>query len=735
MYLMSDYATIQVKKEDEEKHGYKRISKKELSQYNLQIVPDEKGRKMAVGKNDYQWKNFELGTCYYPEHWDRSLWQDDLQRMLAVGIKTVRIAEFAWNKFEPEEGRFTFEFFDSFMEIAAKAGMKVIMGTPTATPPAWLTAKYPEVLNADKDGNLFYHGARRHYNYNSPKYRELCSRIVEKMAKHYGNHPSIVGWQIDNEINCELDEFYSDSDTRAFRSFLQKKYHTLEELNETWGTVFWNQTYTSWEEIYVPRRTVSDSTNPHEVLDYIRFVSDSALNFCNMQSQILRKYIRPGVFITTNGLFHNMDNHKMKRESLDVYTYDSYPNFAYLVDDPSDAKGLKDRNWSNKLAEVRSVCPHFGIMEQQSGANGWNTRMEAPAPKPGQMTLWTMQSIAHGADFVSFFRWRTCRMGTEMYWHGILDYDNRDNRKLAEISSINQLTRKISEIAGAEYVAEVGVLKDYSNLFDAKVDRWHGRLEKSSSMELFTGAQLSHTPIDYCYLLEDSSVEDLLKYKILFYPHPVILSPEKVKLLEEYVKQGGCLILGCRTGQKDETGKCPMTQMPGLARKLAGVGVTDFTLLGPADEKQTVDFNGKVMEAPVFNDILAADEDTKVLGVYGSNYYKGSPALTEHPYGKGKVLYFGAGFTRENMRVFLDYTETLSPWKHMIELPRECELAVRKKDGKNFFFVLNYLSYEVNIKLKCDFINMINGEYINGDVSLKPYGTLILSVGSNYLSR
>ncbi len=209
---------------------------------------------------------------------------------------------------------------------------------------AWLTEKYPEVLNARMDGVLLRHGARRHYNYNSPVYQELSARITGKLASHYAKRDCIIGWQLDNEINCEVDVFYSESDTVAFRRFLKEKYGTIDALNEAWGTAFWNQTYTDWKEVYVPRTTISDSTNPHEVLDYTRFVSASARRFAKMQSDIIRRYLKPGDFITTNGLFGNPDNHTMRRESLDFMTYDSYPNFAYCLDMYSDnPKNLRDR--------------------------------------------------------------------------------------------------------------------------------------------------------------------------------------------------------------------------------------------------------------------------------------------------------------------------------------------------------------------------------------------------------
>ena len=171
---------------------------------------------------------------------------------------------------------------------------------------------------------------------------------------------------------------------------------------------------------------LNDGSNPHLLLDYSRFISESCIRFAGMQADIIRRYKKPEDFITTNGLFTNLDNHRMQNEILDVYTYDSYPDFAYELD--KSATDLKDRMWTRNLIEARSVCPHFGIMEQQSGGGGWVNRMEMPAPRPGQLTLWAMQSVAQGADYISFFRWRTAAFGTELYWHGILDYDNRDKR-------------------------------------------------------------------------------------------------------------------------------------------------------------------------------------------------------------------------------------------------------------------------------------------------------------------
>ncbi len=698
-------------------------------------------------QQNYQWDTLNLGTCYYPEQWDRALWEDDLKRMLDAGIETVRIAEFAWSKVEPTEGNFTFGFFDEFLDAAHSLGMKVIFGTPSATPPAWLTEKYPEVLNANIDGVLYRHGMRRHYNYNSPKYRELVSRIVEKLGEHYAKHPAVIGWQIDNELNCETAEFYSKSDTAAFRRFLKEKYASLEDLNQAWGTVFWNQTYTAWDEIFVPRTTIHSSVNPHQVLDYIRFVSDSAISFCRMQSDILRKYLKPGDFITTNGMFDRLDNHRMMDEALDVYTYDSYPNFAYcLGEDPHDPQNLNDRKWSEHLTQVRSICPHFGIMEQQSGANGWNTRMEAPTPKPGQMTLWAMQSIAHGADYISFFRWRTSVMGTEIYWHGILDYDNRDNRKLSEVKEIHRKMQSFAPTAGARYIASFAVLRDYDNVWDSDVDVWHRRLSKTSEREIFRASTLTHTPMDYVYLTDSTGIEELSCYPLLFYPHPLILTQERTRLLEQYTLQGGILIIGARAGQKDITGKCVMQPMPGLLRALTGSNVREFTFIGPADEPQSMTWNGQQVSTGIFSDILEADTDfsdegqsgPEVLAAYDKDFYKGNAALIERRAGNGKVLHFGGTFTFENTKKFLEYAGVLSPWKDVIDAPADIEIAVREtapmnvegsgKSSRQYLFVLNYAWNEQTICLKKDVKDMDTGLITTGEIKLPAFAAKVFEL-------
>ncbi len=674
-------------------------------------------------------KDVMLGTCYYPEHWSPDLWEEDLERMWEAGIRVIRIAEFAWSKVEPREGEYTFDFFDSFLEKVAGTEMKVIFCTPTATPPAWLTEKYPEVLNVTKEGIRYRHGARRHYNYNSPVYRKFAAEITEKFASHYAQHPSIIGWQIDNELNCETAEFYSESDTIAFREFLKKQYGTIGNLNEAWGTVFWNQTYTDWGEVYVPQKTISDSTNPHRVLDYIRFVSDSACRFAKMQADIIRKYIKEDDFVTTNGIFGNLDNHRLNKESLDFITYDSYPNFAYCLDDYDGNDPMKDRKWSRNLAETRSVSPVFGIMEQQSGANGWNTRMEAPTPRPGQMTLWTMQSIAHGADYVSYFRWRTCTVGTEIYWHGILDYSGRENRRLREVREVAKMISGMQEIAGAVYEARIGIVQDYDNIWDARLDKWHERVDALSRKNIYAAAQFAHAPVDIVYMREGMTAENLRRYEVLFYPHASIMTEERAAVLEEYVKAGGKLVMGCRTGYKDRNGRCIMEKLPGLVSKLAGTDIPEYSFVAPDEGTAYADWDGESIEAAVFNDILAPVSDSaEVLGTYTSSYYAGEPALVRNSFGAGEAYYFGGAFTLDTAAVFLKKLGVEEPYRNIVEVPENCEIAIRQKEGHRYLFLLNYASAESMVRIKTPLQNLLTGETESGNIEMGKYGVKVYKV-------
>lgn len=669
-----------------------------------------------------------LGVCYYPEHWPGELWDDDLKRMLDCGIDVVRIAEFAWCLFEPREGAFDFALFDRFMDLTVRRGMKVIFGTPTATPPAWLTHAYPEVLNAQPDGTMYRHGLRRHYNYNSPKYRELTARIVEELGAHYGDHPQIIGWQIDNELNCETDEFHSEADHRAFRAYLKEKYTTLENLNEKMGGVVWSQSYSHWDQVHLRRPTVGGQFNPHMLLEEKRFFSKSAAEYCALQAEILRKYVGDR-FITTNGLFKNLDYTALVGPSIDFLTFDSYPNFAYAVDARPTHPLLKERMLAMRLDETRALSPGFGIMEQQSGANGWTGRMEAPMPRPGQMRLWSMQSVAHGADFVCYFRWRTAPAGTEIYWHGLNDYDNRPNRRIEELRAIHRDFEKLSAVAGAEVRAKVALAREYHNDWDAAQDRWLGRPAEVSYPGWYAACQKLHAPCDYVFLSPGTTAESLSKYALIVYPHPAILTEKTAALLKAYAEGGGTVLFGARTGYKDEFGRCPMRPMPGPALEITGARVDDYTFIGPDDAPGMALWGGESLECAVFNDILSpAVPDARIEATFSGNYYSGAPALISRGIGKGRAYYFGGAFSESAAELFLKKFKLAEPYADALNLPPECELSVRAKGGDVYAFCLNYTRRCQTVCLRRPLRELLSGREISGSLQLPPFGVAVFKL-------
>ncbi len=683
-----------------------------------------------------QLDRFQLGVCYYPEHWPEELWADDFRRMRELNFSVIRIAEFAWSIFEPEEGIFSFDLFDRAIALAHDHGLQVILGTPTATPPAWLTHKYPEVLNVTQTGVQYQHGMRRHYNYNAPIYRELSARIVREMAEHYGQHPAVIGWQIDNELNCETNVFYSAADHAAFRDWIQRKYGTLDALNRAWGTVFWNQTYTDWVQISLPGPTPSDSPNPHQALDEKRFFSDSAISFACLQADILRERA-PNQWITTNGIFGHLDSHQLTEKALDFISYDSYPNFStiYSTMFPDlGAEPLLDRYWSWRLSVTRSISTHFCVMEQQSGPGGWTNRIAQPSPKPGQMRLWTYQSIAHGADMVLYFRWRTATFGTEIYWHGINDYHNRPNRRVAEAAQIGrELGTFASRVVTTQTAAHVAIVSDYDNEWDGELDIWHGPYTRQSVQAWFTALQYQHIPVDALYLQSTTTLDDLAKYRVLVYPHPAIMTDATAGLLTEYVRQGRGVVFGARTGYKDSTGQCYMRPLPGSVAELCGVTVADFTRIGPNESAPALRWHhleGATIAAETFNDILQVEAPgAEVLAEYASGYYAGAPALVRHGVGNGSAYYYGAVFNVDAATALITRLGLSSPVGGWLDLPRQVELCIRERaeTDERLIFLLNYSDEDQTITLHKAATDVLSGQRVQGTVVLAPFDVCVLS--------
>jgi beta-galactosidase len=371
-----------------------------------------------------------LGVCYYPEHWPEAWWAEDARRMAEAGIRFVRIGEFAWSRLEPARGRFDFAWLGRAIDTLGAAGLRVVLGTPTATPPKWLVDEMPDMLPIGADGRVRGFGSRRHYDFSHEGYRQECARIVTALAERFGRHEAVAAWQTDNEYGChDTTLSYSAAALRRFRDWLARRYQSPDALNRAWGNVFWSMEYGSFEEIELPNQTVTEA-NPAHRMDFRRFASEEVAGFNRLQVDILRR-LSPGRDIIHNFMGRTLAfDHFAVGADLDVSSWDSYP-LGFLEDrvDETDA-------W--KRAFARAGDPDFQafhhdiyratsagrwwVMEQQPGPVNWAPRN--PIPRAGMVRLWAWEAFAHGAEVVSFFRWRQAPFAQEQMHAGLLRPDS-----------------------------------------------------------------------------------------------------------------------------------------------------------------------------------------------------------------------------------------------------------------------------------------------------------------------
>ncbi len=335
-----------------------------------------------------------VGTAWYPEQWPEERWEKDLSLMQAAGINMVRVGEFAWSRMEPSDAHFDLDWLTRAVALAAKHNIKVVLGTPTAAPPAWLTTKYPDTLATWEDGKRAVHGNRGHYRPTSKRYLELCHRIAEEMAKRFGHDPNVIGWQIDNEYG----PVSYDSETQSlFQNYLRTRYKTLTNLNNAWTTNYWSQTYDAWNEIPIP----VGGHNPGLMLEWKRYVSQTFRDYQHTQVEAIRAHSDPRQFITHNFMgFYGGFDHYTVADELDLASWDEYVgqghlDYLYNSQVHDLTRGFKRQN--------------FWVMETQPGAVNWaaiNNTLNR-----GEMRRIAWQAIGHGADAISYWQWRSALGG------------------------------------------------------------------------------------------------------------------------------------------------------------------------------------------------------------------------------------------------------------------------------------------------------------------------------------
>jgi beta-galactosidase len=502
-----------------------------------------------------------LGTCYYPEHWPEDWWADDAARMAEMGLSRVRIGEFAWSRIEPEPGHYDWGWLDRAVDILHDHGLGVIMGTPTATPPKWLVDAMPDMLGVDAQGRPRTFGSRRHYCFSHRGYRAECARIVTAMAERYGAHPAIVAWQTDNEYGCHDTAIsYSDAAVAAFRTWLAEKYGDVAALNAAWGNIFWSMDYRAFSEIGLPNLTVTEP-NPAHVLDFRRFASDEVVRFNRLQCDILRA-ASPGRDIVHNfmGFFTQFDHHAVARD-LDVVTWDSYPlgfldSFDMFTADEKiryARQGHPDiAAFHHDLYRGMARNGRWWVMEQQPGPVNW--ARHNPAPLPGMVRLWTLEAMAHGAELVSYFRWRQAPFAQEQMHSGLNRPDRVEDIGGHEARSVVKTIAGIDEIGPPPKSA--ALLFSYEAAWVIEIQP-QGASFRYLDLAFAFYAALRRTGLNIDIVSPDA---DLGGYALVVAPTLPILTSA---LADKLVSLDCPVLFGPRTGSKTTDFAIPANLAPG----------------------------------------------------------------------------------------------------------------------------------------------------------------------------
>lgn len=594
-----------------------------------------------------------LGVCYYPEHWPENTWAEDAARMRATGLHWVRIGEFAWKQMEPEPGRYAWDWLDRAIDSLGAAGLKVVLGTPTATPPKWLVDKMPDMLPVGRDGQIRGFGSRRHYDPSHPGYRLEAARIAAAMAERYGHHQAVGAWQIDNEYGCH-DTIRSAGPVAraAFQRWLEHKYGTPTALNEAWWTQFWSMGIDRFDEVELPLGAVTNA-NPNARLDYFRFASEATLAFHRLQVAEIRPR-SPGRPITHNAMifFADLDAHALARE-LDIITWDSYP-LGMLEQSPlSDTlktfyarTGHPDLIAFNHDLYRGAVAPTgdhpyhpFWVMEQQPGQVNWAP--SNPIPSPGAVRLWTHQAIAHGAEVVSYFRWRAALGAGEHLHAGLLRHDRTPDQGLVEAAaSAHDLSHAPDPFPRRR--AAVALLLRFDDLWIAEIEP-HAAGWQPWGVWVEVYSALRGLGLDVDILPPD---RDLTPYKLVVAPSSTIADEALCASLTAAVNAGATVVIGPRSGayRPDMVMHAPA---PGPLQALTGTRSGRFDALRPGMQG-VISAREPLLQAlenagyHTWADLLEVDTDTEVWGCYAERAYAGEAAITMKRHGQGRAVHCGA---------------------------------------------------------------------------------------------
>jgi len=656
------------------------------------------------------------GIYYYPEHWNENQWERDIKKISDMGFEFVHVAEFAWYKMEPEEGKFDFAWLDKVVDLCVKYNLKVVMCTPSATTPTWMRINYPETFIMDGHYIRAENGTRGLESIVNTKYRMFVEKIVAEMAKHYGQNKNITGWQIDNEPPANSD--YSPSSQEAFRQWLKNKYKTIDALNIAWGAAFWSQWFASFDQVIIPNTNLVGwwGNNPHAILDFKRYEADAQAEFLDLQAGVLRNYISKNQYLTTNytAICTGADPNRTKK--LDFAAYTAYPNGG---SDNIGEQGFRLGNSKTILfaAEYyKSVGGVSGVMEIQPGPVNWGSYN--PLLLPGTVRMWLYHSFAAGGKLACSYRFRQILYSSEQLHSGVIQTDGvtpspggedyiQFMKEIKELRKQYKPNAKMPEKLAARSTAILWNLENYWTIDRQKQtyqwDTWNYPV-KFLEITKSLGAPTDVIP----------ETADFSKYKFIIIPAYELADSALVKKWTNYAANGGNLIITCRTATKDRMGHLWEAETAAPISGLIGAHIKATDMLSN-NAKGDIVIGSTHYNWNNWADLLVPDKNTEILATYNNQFYKGKAAVVKHRVGKGSVTYIGVD--TDDSRLEKDilrniYTNTGASTENYPE-----GVYVYWRDG--FYVAVNYSSNECAIDLSA------TAKILVGDKMLKPAEVLV----------
>ncbi len=626
-----------------------------------------------------------LGVDYYPEHWDKNMIDQDLENVLELNCNVIRIGEFAWHLMESTEGKYDFSYFDRVITRAKEKGLKVIFGTPTATMPAWLAKKYPEVLSEDEFNHKRVFGGRRQYCFNSDVYYQYSEKIIRELANHYKNEEAIVSWQIDNEFGHEgSDMCYCDSCKAKFQEYLKEQYNNdINKLNETWGTIFWSQTYNTFEEIPLPTTTIT-THNPSLRMEHERFRSVSIERYAKFQVKLLKEILGNGPTIIhdfSGGYFDKSYDFSKVGRHMDVVAYNNYPVWG------GQKEPIPAWEIACGLDYMRGIKgQNFWITEAIMGAQGHDVIGYLPRPK--QAKMWSYQGIAHGCSSLMYFRYRGATKGAEQYCYGIIDQDNQKRRKFYEVQSFFKEMHENKELTQAPVDAKVAVVYDYESMASFRIQRQSFLMDyKQEVYRLYRPFYENNVNMDV--IPSDANFD---KYEVLLVPVMIVHKAEVQDKIRKFAAKGGTVVFTYRTAVKDYYNNLTLGQFnPTHYTDLVGGYVEEVESFQDdqvANLTGVGTFEGTNGTATVFRDMLKTTTAT-TLFKYEDEFFEDLAAVTLNEYEAGKVYYIGSGADNTIMDALTNKILTDSKIES-IESEEGVEVVRRSLNNEEYLFVMNH---------------------------------------------